>query len=229
MEENDIYYKQRNLFNPHRVSSKIHIYGAGSIGSHVATGLAKIGIKDITIYDFDIVEEANTPAQFYSIDSKDEKKVEEIAKIINNFTGIKIKPIDIKIDNDFKPDLSLNSIHILALDNIEIRKLLYNKLKDFPVWLIDGRIGGFNWEKYCLYLKDDSKIYSKTLEGKFSEAECGSKCLWPVNSLISSKIIADVVKILLKKEDGRNICYMVKGNIMGETLIVKRELMEEEK
>jgi len=220
---NDIYYKQKKLFNPHNNFSKIHIYGVGSIGSHVAVGLAKIGIKDITVYDFDTVEEANIPAQFYSVGQKG-KKVEEIAKIIDIFTDIKINPISIKIDESFKPDLSLNSIHILALDNIEIRKLLYNKLKDYPVWLIDGRIGGFNWEKYSLRLDGkNSNEYAITLEGAFSDAECGEKCLWAVNSLISSKIVADVIKIAIKRE---NICYMVKGNIMGETLIIKRESLE---
>ena len=227
-EENvkDIYYKQKKLFNPHKDFSKIHIYGAGSIGSHVAIGLAKIGIKNISIYDFDEVEEANVPAQFYSFNSTG-KKVDEIAKIVKEFTKIEIECNDLKIGEDFKPDISLNSIHILALDNIETRKLLYNRLKDYPVWLIDGRIGGFNWEKYCLNLKNDSELYSKTLDGTFSEAECGEKCLWTVNSLIASKIIADVIKITNKK-DGENVpCYMVKGNIMGEALIIKREQIKD--
>jgi len=90
MEENDIYYKQIKLFNPHKDFTKIHIYGAGSIGSHVAVGLSKIGINDISIYDFDIVEEGNVPAQFFALSSKG-KKIEELAKIVKEFSGKLLK------------------------------------------------------------------------------------------------------------------------------------------
>lgn len=191
------HFKQTELFNPEESQPTIHVYGCGSIGSHVIMGLAKIGIQNITCYDYDIVEEDNLPAQFYSYLNIDTNKVNAIKRLVLEFTGIEINTINSKLNESFIPDLSLNTIHIIAFDSIDARKLIFNKLKGFHVHIIDGRIGGFNYQKYYVKGNENEQVnkYLKTLEGEFSELKCGEKCLWGVNSLISSKIIADVIKI----------------------------------
>lgn len=215
----DIYYKQIKLFNPNKQSMKVFVYGAGSIGSHVTVSLAKIGVKDITVYDYDEVEQGNTPAQFFDRQSKG-KKTEEIKRIVQQMTGTVINCIECKIDEktDIKPEF--NSIHIIAFDNIEGRKILFNKLKDFPVHIIDGRIGGFVYEKYYIKGQEDLETYAKTLEGEFSEQECGEKCLWVVNSLISSKIVTDVILISMDKKPN----YLVKGTVLADQVILKGDI-----
>ena len=77
-----------------------------------------------------------------------------------------------------------------------------NQLKGNLVYMIDGRIGKFNYEKYSFRCIDDTLTdkYIKTLDGVFSELECGEKCLWAVNSLLSSKIIGDVIRITENKD-----------------------------
>jgi len=226
--EQDIYFKQAKLFNPHQNEHmKVFVYGAGSIGSHVVMGLAKIGISNITVYDFDSVEAANIPAQFYGPDASG-LKVYELAKLTKQLTGVDITPMNGKIDEGFQPDITYNTIHILAFDNIEARRIVFEKLKDYPVHLLDGRIGGFNWEKhYCRCdNQHDWKQYSKSLDGTFAELECGEKCLWPVNSMIASKIVADVVKlskatatnVLLYEEEPARLSI---GHMLGDTIIGK--------
>jgi len=220
----DIYFKQAKLFNPHENQMNCFVYGAGSIGSHVVMGLAKIGIKNITVYDFDEIEDSNIPAQFYKMESKG-LKVDCLKKIVKEFTGIDIEIESKKIEEDFSPVISLNSIHIVAFDNIEGRKLLIEKLKDFPVVMIDGRIGGFNYQKYNIRCDNDKEVedYLKTLDGEFSELECGEKCLWVVNSMISSLIVSDIIR-LIKKQD---VSFLTIGNIMSDRNIVKnKEVVE---
>jgi molybdopterin/thiamine biosynthesis adenylyltransferase len=211
--EKDIFYKQVKLYNPKEYNPKVYVYGCGSIGSHVIIGLAKIGIKDITVYDYDVVEDGNKPAQFFDMVA-DGLKTDNCARIVKDFTDTIIVPVKMKIDDEFQPNVEFGSIHIIAFDNIEARKILYNKLRGFPVWIIDGRIGGFQYEIYSFY--EDNIKYTKTLEGVFSEQECGMKCLWVVNSMISSKIVTNVIKIT----KGDIPKYMVIGNILGETQIV---------
>lgn len=214
--ETDIFYKQAKLYNPSESNPKVYVYGCGSIGSHVIMALAKIGVKDITVYDFDRVEDANKPAQFFDMESIG-LKTDCCARLVKEFTETIITTINCKIDLSFNPGMEYNSIHIIAFDNIDTRRILYSKLRGFPVWVIDGRIGGFQYEVYSFY--SDKAEYGKTLEGNFSEQECGTKCLWIVNSMISSKIVANVVKIT----KGMKPAYQVVGNAMSEIQIVKEE------
>lgn len=219
--EKDIYTKQKKLYNPEENNPQIYIYGCGSIGSHVILGLTKIGIQNITAYDYDKVEETNIPAQIYDTESAEhtELKTEAIKRITKNFTGINITTHNQKIDENFNPETPLNSIHILAFDNIEARKIIANKLKGYQTHIIDGRIGGFQYEKYHTQTNDKNYIkYLKTLEGKFSEQECGEKTLWTVNTQLATKIITDVIKITKNiKPD-----YKIIGNILNEKTIIEK-------
>lgn len=221
MSDKNIHFKQEKLLNPQTEQAKVHVYGAGSIGSHVIMGLAKIGIKDITVYDFDTLEESNIPAQFYSINQaqKQQTKTESIKQLTESFTGATITTHNQKINENFNPEIQTDSVHILAFDNIEARKIIATKLNGFPTHLIDGRIGSFNYEKY--YTRTDSDAYEqylKTLEGEFTELQCGEKTLWAVNGLLASKIIGDVIKIIKKKTPSKQ----VKGNLMSEQTIVRK-------
>ena len=191
------HFKQTKLFNPEESQPIVHVYGCGSIGSHVIMGLAKIGIEDITCYDYDIVEEDNLPAQFYSYNEVGKYKNIAMMEQLIDYTKVDLNFVQGKLDDSFTPDLRLNSIHIIAFDSIEARQMIFNKLKGFNVHIIDGRIGGFNYQKYYVKGNEQSQVdkYLKTLEGEFSELTCGEKCLWGVNSMISSKIISDVIKI----------------------------------
>jgi len=215
--DNDIYYKQKLLYDPIKDQPEIFVYGCGSIGSHVIIGLAKTGFKNITIYDYDIVEDSNLPAQFYKITDIGNKKIDAIRNIaISMIPDINIEAENIKINSEFNPNVSKDSIHILCFDNIKARKILTKSLLDFPVFIIDGRIGAFNVEKYSFLGtdKDQYKKYFKTLEGKFSELKCGEKTLWPVNSYIASKIIVDVLKYIKNEKTRFSHITNIKGDII---------------
>lgn len=215
----DQYYKQKKMYNPTADKQpSIHIYGAGSIGSHVTIGVAKTGFTDITVYDYDTIEDGNKPAQFYDTESKG-MKLENIQRITRQMTGTEISTVQGMIDESFQPVPSTGSIHVLAFDNIEARKILLQKLKGFPVIIIDGRIGGFNYEKYTITDTNNTRHYETTLEGNFSEEECGNKCLWAVNMIIASNIIMDIVKISKEKE----VYYILKGSALAPITINKKE------
>lgn len=216
-----IFFKQVNLLDPKKIpkNMKIHIYGLGSIGSHVFNGLLKTGFRNLHIYDFDKVEASNIPAQVYNLHHVDLSKTQaclEIARKIipsSEQHDFSVFATDTVIKEDFKPDVSLESIHILAFDNMEARKIVMEKLKGFHVMIIDGRIGGFNLEIYS-GMMDDKKFlesYSKSYEGEFSEQECGSKCLWSVNSIIAGYMLADIISYV----NNEQILYGKQTNIMG--------------
>lgn len=220
-EELNIFFKQQNLFDPVSTQPTFHVYGAGSIGSHVVYGLAKTGFTNIEVYDFDTVESSNIPAQHYVLADSGIKKIDALAAHIRHAIGTTITTHDVF----FTPEnvqshvsRALNSIHIIAFDNIEARKLIAESLYGYPVILIDGRIGGFS---YTIYNIDCSKPgqmnrYKVTLEGLFSEQLCGEKCLWGVNALISSHILGNIFLILRQKE----YPFVINGNFLAKQLIV---------
>lgn len=76
-------------------ANKIHIIGCGAIGSTLAENLARCGIGELNIWDFDIVESANVSNQMYRDRDIGKKKVdalEEILKEINPHIMVKGHP-----------------------------------------------------------------------------------------------------------------------------------------
>ena len=225
MTQKDIFFKQKKLFNPEEKQPLIVVYGAGSIGSHLVVGLAKSGFKNLLVVDYDIVEPDNLPAQSYPysvvMSNKGLFKVDALKDFVKGFTGLEIETENTKITSEYLLTPEMDSIHICCFDNIEGRKTLFNKLKNYPVHYLDGRIGGFNIEKYyCDMLnQEQQQKYEETLQGNFSELECGEKTLWGVNTLLSSKLLSDVIKIT-KKDKPK---MMMKANFNSDLIISKED------
>lgn len=61
----------------------ILIFGAGAIGTHISWGLVSMGIKNITIVDYDEIELSNLNRQlFYKITDVGKSKIEVLKKIL---------------------------------------------------------------------------------------------------------------------------------------------------
>ena len=210
----DIYAKQRLLLDPNDseiADKRIIVYGAGSGGSHITMGLCKLGFKNIQVIDFDTIEPTNLPAQFYPSCHYDSSgtltetdynankifKVNVLKELCKQMTGTDIEIRNEKLDEKSILEYAKDTIHIMAFDSIEARKMIFNNLKGYPLHYIDGRTGGFNYEKYYIYMTNEEAIkeYEKTFEGTFSDLKCGEKCLWALNLADSSKTLADVIKI----------------------------------
>ena len=170
-----------------------------------------MGIDDITIIDFDKVEKHNIPNQFYKINNEGEKKVEALAKIVNEFSGNQINIIDTKIDDDTEIELDLDTIVITCLDSLEPRKLVFNKLKDCPIILIDPRMGGEEYQIYTIDLSKEENIrfYEKTLDVVPKEAPCGQKAI--IYTILS--IASEVCNIVKKINNNENYPRIIKRDL----------------
>jgi len=60
--------KSYEFFKPEMCESRIHIIGCGSVGSTVAELLARFGLTNIALYDFDTVEDKNLANQMFWTD-----------------------------------------------------------------------------------------------------------------------------------------------------------------
>lgn len=154
---------------------RIIVYGAGSVGSHVVYALSKIGANSIKVIDFDKVEIHNIGNQFYKLSDINKLKAEALKENIKEFSAKEIE-IDInKVTEETELEIATDTIHIITVDNMETRKVIFDKLKGFPVTLIDARAGGEGWQIFEVKMDEEVETteFAKTLEGTFSEALCG--------------------------------------------------------
>lgn len=183
------YLRHAGFFNPEKQkATAVVVYGAGSVGSHLAYELAKLGTKSMMIVDFDDIEAHNISNQFYKPTQIGAKKSACLAYNLMDFTGIESAFDESKLseDSDYKYYTARDSVHFTTFDNMDARKLVFENLRGFPVTLIDLRAGGEGWELFEVRMDDeaDCEWFAKSLEGEFVELKCGEKTvIYNVTSL----------------------------------------------
>lgn len=111
--------KSRTFFDPDKFDTNIHIIGCGAVGSTIAENLARLGIKELILWDFDDVEEHNIANQMFFVNQINKSKmdaVEEICKMINPEISIKKKGI--------YTDEILSGYLFICPDSIKVRRTI---------------------------------------------------------------------------------------------------------
>jgi molybdopterin/thiamine biosynthesis adenylyltransferase len=198
--------KQANFINAEKLSKwKIKIFGLGSIGGEMVKQLALVGFQDITGYDFDTVDPDNIGSQVFVNEHIGMLKTEAIQKLMKDWYDFDVSVIDEKITEETEILPEENTIYFCGFDSLEARKILWDKLKNFPVMWSESRIGRTSQRFYIIDLKnrDEDWItnYEKTLDlnGPRTELQCGDKGCFPSNAELVSKIIRQFVNIAEKK------------------------------
>jgi len=114
--------KSREYFDPSKFKDEIHIIGCGAIGSAVAELLARLGVENLHLHDFDKVETHNIANQMFSeihVGWPKVKAVHEICYAIN--PAIKITKHGKWEGQDLKGYI------FMAVDSIETRKEIAKK------------------------------------------------------------------------------------------------------
>lgn len=148
--------RQVNIFKPEEFKTPIHIIGAGATGSWLAFSLAKMGIENITVYDFDEVGMHNLPNQMFGLRHIDTNKAVSIKRIIKQFTGFDIKAQAIKVDGT-RP---MQGIVFVLTDTMKSRVEIYNKAirnNPFIDLLIETRMDLRGGRIYALNPKDKTQ------------------------------------------------------------------------
>ena len=131
--------RQTGIFNPDNFKEKVSLVGCGSVGSFTALALAKMGLNIIELFDSDSVEEHNLPNQFYKLKNLNTYKNEALSDLLIEFTG-KTPQI---FDNVVSNSLLQGDIIVSAVDSMEARKLIWERVKETkPRLYIDTRMAG---------------------------------------------------------------------------------------
>ena len=116
-------------------AAKVAIVGLGGLGSNVALWLARLGVGQLLLYDFDKVELSNLNRQYYFLEDVGQYKATALLrhlKAVNPYGNYCSEVVRLTEDN--LPEL-LSEAHIVceALDKPEAKALLVNGvLESFP-------------------------------------------------------------------------------------------------
>lgn len=119
--------QQEGLFDP-QYAKPITVLGAGSVGSWMAQMLAKLGLKNITVYDADAVESHNIPSSAYGISDLGTLKVVALKEIILRQSGIEINAVPRMYEGE-----PLRDSVIACVDTMEARMAAWKAVKDNPL------------------------------------------------------------------------------------------------
>lgn len=190
------YLRQLAIFNPSDFGNRsVTIIGAGATGSYVAFLLAQMGIKKISIYDFDVVEEHNLPNQMYFIKHIGMVKVDALKELIKEKCGFDIEVHNERVVNqDIKPGTYV----FILTDTMSSRKEIFEnciKGRALNTDLIietrmdadNGRIYAFNPNSPKQVKEWQATLYS---DEEATTSLCGATIsIAPTVSLLSSMAV----------------------------------------
>ena len=113
------------------------IIGVGAIGRQVAIQLTAIGAPHLQLVDFDSVETSNLATQGFMQKDLKRPKVDvtaEFTREMNNDLNVEV------IFERFKRSTPVGNCVFACVDSIEIRKLIWDAVKDKVSFYCDGRM-----------------------------------------------------------------------------------------
>jgi molybdopterin/thiamine biosynthesis adenylyltransferase len=116
----------------------VTVIGAGGIGSPTTIALAKMGIKNITVYDPDYIEDHNLPNQFYQMTDIGRPKVIALKDIVENFSGTSIETKQEKFENQ-----DVQGLVVSGVDSMDARMKIWEEMRWNPniSMYIEARMG----------------------------------------------------------------------------------------
>jgi hypothetical protein len=213
--------RHMELFDPYTFEKKVTIIGAGATGSWLVMMLAKLGIQDITVYDFDIVEEHNVPNQLYGIFDIGKPKVTALYEHVKAQTGLEIKAINERYESQ-----RLSGYVFCMVDTMSGRDKIwkYNvKLKSAITLYMEPRMGLDTARIYnvdpmnlthhkryeaCFYSDDDAEV-----------SACGTSMSVITTALTTASWIA---RQLIEHHAGRELSNEILLDVMYNNVVETR-------
>ena len=203
LETNSVFLRQLDIFDEKHFEKQICIIGAGATGSFAALALAKMGMKNIKIWDFDCVEAHNFPNQLFRMCDLNSFKSERTAEIVKDFTGTKIK-----YSNNKYTKQPLDGIVIFAMDSMKCRKETYERCLEMPEveFIIDPRTASEFYRVYTvnMELKTEREFYEQFFysDDNTEQEPCTAQAII-YSVLFAAGTVANQVKQVLSGQDYR--------------------------
>lgn len=173
--------KHRDIIDPvYDVTEPIHIIGCGAIGSRLAEMLTRLGLPELHLYDFDVVEPPNITNQLFLHNQLGIEKTTALANILQQ-----INPEIILYLHEKYEEQPLRGYIFMCVDSIETRQLIVENNKyntniktifDFRMGLYDAQTYTANWnsEKKKKFLMQSMDFTHEEAAQNVPKSPCGT-------------------------------------------------------
>jgi len=194
--QSERYSRQQDIFPREYIAkAKTTVIGVGAIGRQIALQLAAIGVPWLQLVDFDIVEISNLSSQGYLEQDLGKKKIAATAYLVGQInTNIEV----IESDQRFRRTMDIGNAVFCCVDSIEIRKLIWESVKDKARFFTDGRMSAEVIRILTVTDRKSREYYPLTLFNS-SEAYAGSctaKTTIYCANIVAGLMIAQFTKYL---------------------------------
>jgi molybdopterin-synthase adenylyltransferase len=186
--------------------SRVAVIGAGGLGGNVVLLLARLGIGQLVVVDYDVFDETNLNRQALShVNSLGKSKSGEAVELVRSVnSGVHVLSYQKKLDSSNASEILTGSdVVVDALDNIPDRFVLERVCKKLRIPLVHGALAGFEGQIMTIFPDDPGlkHLYGNESAGsdrsKSPESVLGVPA--PAPSLISTLQVMEVIKIILKR------------------------------
>lgn len=209
--------KSYEFFQPEKVGGRIHIIGCGSVGSTLAENLARCGVTNMTLWDFDVVEPKNIANQMFTQGDVGHPKVEALSYILKD-----INP-DIEGKLELQPDgwngKLLSGYIFLCVDSIELRRKIVEAHMNSPYVkaVFDFRTSLTSAQHYATDWKDYKMKQNLLNSMQFSHEEAADET--PVSACGITLGVATTVRLICALGANNFINFIKSGELKKMILI----------
>lgn len=208
--------RQMDMIPLEVLEKQITIVGAGAVGGVASLCLAKMGFTKQTVYDFDIIDEANMNCQMYKVSQIGMSKVEALNEIIKDYCGVELMAYHNKPFTE--SDIFTTEIVCVPVDKMDVRKELFKAFMASPNarYLIDTRMA-IEFGEVLVVDKENKNslaMYRSTLHDA-SEAvqqRCTNKSVMYTSNLIAGLLSKAVKDIAVGKKPFSRVVYNIAEN-----------------
>lgn len=168
-------------------SLKVTIVGTGAIGRQVALQLAAMGVSDLTLVDFDIVEEGNLAVQGFLEKDLGEAKVNAVADLCEEInSNISLNVVEDKYTIAIEP----GDVVFSCVDKMDVRSFLHETVMNKAKLFIDGRMAAELFRVLTAFDQETHDYYRQTL---FTDIEASPIRCTAKTTIYGSNIIAGIM------------------------------------
>lgn len=129
------------IFDPARFDrARVDVVGCGSVGSRIAMEVARLGVRNLHLWDPDSIEAHNIANQDYDLADIGRPKVEALAERIERATGLEATTYIERVEGP----VALGAVVFLAVDSMKARKQIFEeslRLKATTDVVVETRMG----------------------------------------------------------------------------------------
>lgn len=195
------YSDQQKIFDRRTWGWPVHLIGAGGINNLVGPVLAKMGVREIHIWDDDILETRNCSTEVaYSYAMVGQPKTVAMADVISRLVGRGVEVVQhqerVTETTELKP-----GVVICGVDSMKSRQAIWTNVKNHFLeipFFVDGRSAGEETAIFALSPADFKLVsdYETWLfdDEEAMQLECGARNI----GYISAYMAAEIARLLTR-------------------------------